>query len=348
MQAGKLPFMAELSETQWDEFLSGTQDAHILQTSAWGDLKTSFGWVVHRIAVTTPDNPTNKTGAQVLIRKLPLGLSMAYIPKGPVGDNWQTLWPEIDRLCRKNRAIFLKVEPDQWQISNRVPIDVAQDTLPGFKLSQQSIQPPRTLLVDLSGAEETVLANMKQKTRYNIKLAQKKGVLVQPSADVEAFYHLLTVTGQRDQFGVHNLEYYQKAYELFHPRGLCEMLHAVYQGELLAGMMVFTFGKRAWYLYGASGSDHRDRMPTYLLQWEAMRWARGRGCTEYDLWGVPDACEDTLEAYFTQRNDGLWGVYRFKRGFGGRLVRASGPFDRVYQPLLYKLYGVWSRFRGTD
>jgi lipid II:glycine glycyltransferase (peptidoglycan interpeptide bridge formation enzyme) len=265
-----------------------------------------------------------------------------------VGENSQLLWPEVDRLCRNNRAIFLKVEPDEWQVSNQTTSEDARSTLPGFKLSQQSIQPPRTLLVNLSDTEEAILANMKQKTRYNIKLAQKKGVLVHASADIGAFHRLLKLTGTRDQFGVHSLNYYQRAYELFHPRGLCEMLHAVYQDEILAGLMVFMYGKRAWYLYGASGSDHRDRMPTYLLQWEAMRWARSRGCMEYDLWGVPDACEETLEAYFTQRNEGLWGVYRFKRWFGGQLVRANGPFDRVYNPLLYKLYGVWSRFRGSD
>jgi lipid II:glycine glycyltransferase (peptidoglycan interpeptide bridge formation enzyme) len=215
-------------------------------------------------------------------------------------------------------------------------------------LSNHTIQPPRTLLVDLDGSEEVVLSRMKQKTRYNIKLAQKKGVVVHPSADLDAFYRLMRITGQRDEFGVHSLDYYSHAYELFHARGDCELFLAEYQSELLAGLMVFTHGRRAWYLYGASGIDHRDRMPTYLLQWEAMRWARGRGCTEYDLWGVPDSSEETLEAYFTQRNEGLWGVYRFKRGFGGRLVRAVGPFDRVYYPLLYKLYLAWFRMRGSE
>jgi peptidoglycan pentaglycine glycine transferase (the first glycine) len=114
----------------------------------------------------------------------------------------------------------------------------------------------------------------------------------------------------------------------------------------LAALMVFAYGKRSWYFYGGSANIHRERMPNYLLQWEAMRWARTQGCTEYDFWGVPDADLETLEAGFTQRTDGLWGVYRFKRGFGGELRRALGPWDRVYQPLLYRLYLLWQRSRG--
>ncbi len=113
---------------------------------------------------------------------------------------------------------------------------------------------------------------------------------------------------------------------------------AEHQGRLLAGLMVFAFGGKAWYLYGASADDGRELMPNYLLQWEAMRWAQAQGAQTYDLWGVPDEDEQTLETQFTQRSDGLWGVYRFKRGFGGRLVRVAGAWDWVYAPLQYRLY----------
>jgi peptidoglycan pentaglycine glycine transferase (the first glycine) len=340
--------MSELNGNEWDQFLNRYPDAHLLQTGAWGDFKASFGWEVLRISTAAIEDTEKATGAQVLLRRLPLGFSMAYIPKGPVGENWEPLWPEVDRICHKARAIFLKVEPDRWRASEQDGEKEARNPLAGFQLSKHCIQPPRTLVVDLGGSEDDVLGNMKQKTRYNIKLAQKKGVVVRSSADVDTFYRLMRLTGQRDQFGVHSPGYYQRAYELFHSRGDCELLLAEYQAELLAGLMVFAHGKRAWYLYGASATGHRDRMPTYLLQWEAMRWARSRGCTEYDLWGVPDTNEETLEAYFTQRHEGLWGVYRFKRGFGGRILRASGPFDRVYHPFPYKLYTAWSGFRGSD
>jgi lipid II:glycine glycyltransferase (peptidoglycan interpeptide bridge formation enzyme) len=280
---------------------------------------------------------------QVLFRQLPLGLSMGYIPRGPVGNHWNDLWPEIDAACRKRRAVFLKMEPDQWETNGGQRVAPPQ----GFRLSPQSIQPPRTLVVSLAEDEETLLGRMKQKTRYNIKLALKKGILVRKSADLETFYRLMEVTSQRDQFGVHSLAYYRRAYELFYNRGECELFIAEYDGEPLAGLMVFCRQGRAWYFYGGSSNAHRDRMPTYLLQWETMRWARGQCCTEYDLWGVPDADEAALEAQFAERNDGLWGVYRFKRGFGGELRRSAGPWDRVYNPVLYAFYLWWTRRRET-
>ncbi|MDX1436346.1 MAG: peptidoglycan bridge formation glycyltransferase FemA/FemB family protein, partial [Anaerolineales bacterium] len=112
-------------------------------------------------------------------------------------------------------------------------------------------------------------------------------------------------------------------------------------------VLVFAYGNRAWYFFGASTSKERIRMPAYLLQWEAIRWARSRGCSAYDLWGVPDYDFETLESGFTERSDGLWGVYRFKRGFGGQLMRASGPWDRVYSPTLYRLYGKFLQRRSA-
>jgi peptidoglycan pentaglycine glycine transferase (the first glycine) len=166
-------------------------------------------------------------------------------------------------------------------------------------------------------------------------------VLVRPCSDLELFYRLMGVTGRRDAFGVHSLDYYRRAYELFYPRGECELLLAEFQGQPLGAVMVFAHGRRAWYFYGASADEFREVMPTYLLQWEAIRWARGRGCSEYDLWGVPDTDEGTLEANFEQQKGGLWGVYRFKRGFGGQLRRSQGPWDRVYNPVLYAFYCFW-------
>jgi lipid II:glycine glycyltransferase (peptidoglycan interpeptide bridge formation enzyme) len=179
---------------------------------------------------------------------------------------------------------------------------------------------------------------MKPKCRYNIRLAEKKGVTVRAWDDISAFHEMMTVTGGRDNFGVHSKEYYQRAYELFHPKGMCELLVAEYEGKPLASLMVFANGKRAWYVYGASNDYERNRMPTYLLQWEAIRWAKTRGCEEYDLWGVPDENEETLEANFESRHGGLWGVYRFKRGFGGEVRRSAQALDRVYNPLLYWMY----------
>lgn len=331
--------MPELSTEQWEAFLSSFPSAHILQTASWGELKAAFGWSVSRVATHTvldSSSVPEACGAQILFRRLPLGFSLAYIPRGPVGSAWDALLPELDRLCHAQRAIFLKIEPDLWE--DEQDTSVALGIPPGFRPGAQNIQPPRTLLVDLRGDESIILSRMKQKTRYNIRLALKKGIVVRPIGDIPLFCKLIRITGERDRFGVHSQAYYQKVYDLFNMRGECELLLAEYQGEPLAALMVFAHGDRAWYFYGASADLHRDRMPTYLLQWEAMRWARQRGCTQYDLWGVPDQDEESLEANFNVRSDGLWGVYRFKRGYGGKLRRAAGPWDRVYSPMLYRIY----------
>jgi len=241
-------------------------------------------------------------------------------------------WGEIDSVCKKRRAIFLKLEPDLW---NNQKLDAWYLEL---RTSPHNIQPPRTIIIDIKGSEEEILARMKQKTRYNIRLAEKKGVTIRAWDNIESFHKMMLLTGGRDGFGVHSLEYYRRVYDLLHPKQMGELLLAEYDGKPLAALFVARNGNRAYYLYGASTDDERNRMPTYLLQWEAMKWAKARGCEEYDLWGVPDEDESTLEADFEKRHDGLWGVYRFKRGFGGELKRAAQAMDRVYNPLLYWAY----------
>ncbi|KPL05931.1 hypothetical protein AMJ86_10365 [bacterium SM23_57] len=306
---------------KWDAFLSQLPNPHILQSSQWGEFKSIFGWNVHHVIF-------GDTGVQILFRKLPLGFSWGYIPKGPVGINWEGIWPLVDRECRRRRSVFLKVEPDVWEGNSTSKRLLSS----GFHLSPHHIQPPRTLILDLRLSEEEILSQMKQKTRYNIRLASKKGVLVSPSDDIHRFYQLMVETGDRNEYGIHSLDYYQMAYDIFHPSGLCEMLLAEYESKLLAALLVFRYGKRAWYFYGASSQQHRNLMASYAVQWKAIQWAQSQGCLEYDLWGVPDEKLEKLESGFLNRNDGLWGVYRFKRGFGGQLKRAAGAWDRVYQP----------------
>jgi len=327
--------MPSVSHQQWTEFINDCPQAHILQSPAWGELKSQFGWescwVVH-----------GKLGAQVLFQKIPLGYQVAYLPRGPVspeGDvfdhpDWRGFQNDLDTLCRQRKAVFLKIEPDCWQKNH----STACSPPDGFKISPHSIQPPRTILISLDGTEDEILARMKSKTRYNIRLAEKKGITIRQLDDVEPFYGLLESTSDRAAFGIHTKEYYRRAFELFKKSGECHLFVAEYQGLPLASIMIFIKGNRSWYFYGASSNQHRDRMPTYLVQWEAMCWSKEQGCQTYDLWGVPDENFEILEKEFIERNDGLWGVYRFKRGFGGELKRVCGPWDRVYHPALYFLY----------
>lgn len=324
--------MSQVPLSQWRDFVKGTPEAHLLQTGEWGELKASFGWDAVRII-------SDGIGAQVLFRKLPLGLSFGYVPKGPVGrgDDQAAgqLWQEMEAVSRCRHAIFLKIEPDAWAGSAQ---DLGVLARKGFSASQHSIQPRRTIIVDLRGREQEILGRMKPKCRYNIGLAARKGVRVRPWGDIAAFHRMMRATGMRDGFGVHSVEYMQHAYDLFRVSAMAELLVAVQENTPLAALMAFRRGRRAWYLYGASTDEGRELMPNYLLQWEAMLWAKQHGCEEYDLWGVPDEDEATLEARFQTRHDGLWGVYRFKRGFGGQVRRAAQARDWVFQPLLYGLY----------
>jgi lipid II:glycine glycyltransferase (peptidoglycan interpeptide bridge formation enzyme) len=327
--------MPIVSLTDWNRFLSDHPNAHLLQTGEWGELKSAFGWKPVRTI-------TGNVGVQILFRQLPLGFTIGYIPKVAISFQQSAisdqLWREIDSVCKQNRAIFTKIERDLWEGQTLETRNLE------LRTSRHNIQPPRTIIVDIRGAEDEILARMKQKTRYNIHLAEKKGVTVRTWSDLDSFHKMMLITGGRDGFGIHSREYYKRAYELFHPKRMGEILVAEYEGKPLAAIFVARNGNRAYYLYGASTDEERNRMPTYLLQWEAMKWAKARGCEEYDLWGVPDEDEATLEANFEKCHDGLWGVYRFKRGFGGELKRAAQAMDRVYNPLLYRAY---LRFMGN-
>lgn len=329
-------------------FVASRPDGHILQTTPWGTLKARFGWSDVRVGLK--QDGTLRAGAQILFRDLPAGLGrLAYVPKGPFvdwSDRVQTaqLVKALAQVARSRGAIALTLEPSLRD----GPANRERLRSLGFCPAPFSaVQPQRTLIVDLSPDQDEILMRMKSKTRYNIRLAGRKDVTVREGerSDVSAFAQLLEATADRAEFGIHSPRYYEAAYELFVPRDWGRLLLAEVEGESVAGLMIFALPPQSWYFYGASSTAHREKMPTYLLQWEAMRWAKSIGCTTYDLWGVPDKDHQTLEDQFTERSDGLWGVYRFKRGFGGSLKRTVGAWDRVMAPVRYRLYQWALRLR---
>lgn len=331
--------MPLMDSASWKKFLEATEpNHHLLQTAEWGDLKCQFGWRATRLVA-------GQFGAQILFKPLPFGFSVAYVPKVSTRNFAQMQTGELGKLveeeCRKQRAVFIKVELDCWDDEYQLPLF-------GYTLSQHAIQPLRTITVDISAQVEEILARMKQKCRYNIRLAEKKDVFVVEHNTMDAFYELMQETGGRDGFEVHTREYYQKGLDLFWPTGRVALLIAEVDGLPLAGLMVFCVGERSWYLYGASSDRERNRMPAYLLQWKAMLWAKEQGCRTYDLWGIPDEPEEKLERDFETRSDGLWGVYRFKRGFGGVVRRSFPAMDKPLIPLLYSLYKIRQRIRGIS
>ena len=330
--------MSYHTNVDWDKFLKNFPNAHLLQTRPWGEVKAAFGWEATWVA-------TEAAGAQLLFQPLPFGFTWGYIARGPVGYPDEDFWQLIEAECRRHRAVFLKIEPDLAEIgetpeSHWPPND-------RFRISHHSIQPRRTLSVNLDGEEEDILERMKQKTRYNIRLSDRKGVKVRHSDDITGFYKLLQVTGQRDEFGIHTEVYYQTVFNAFTSTDSCALILAEFEDSLLSAAMVFAQGERSWYLYGASSNQHRNIMAPYAVQWEAIRWARSKGCRQYDLWGVPDKDIEHLETEFMNRSDGLWGVYRFKRGFGGTLKRTVGSWDIVFNPVLYSFYLQWVKKHAT-
>lgn len=334
----------------WDTAVAAT-GGHLLQSWAWGELKSRHGWSALRLA-----DADLACGAQVLFRRLG-PLSVAYVPRGPWGDlaSDAVLSPVLAAThqgARGHNSIFLKLEP---------PLpddDAAAATLRrhGFRPSAQRVQPVSTITVDLTDEMDAISARMKPKWRYNIGLASRKGVTVRQGGldDLPAWYRLMEVTGLRDGFAVHSREYYHDFLWLLGPAA--RLLLAENQGTLLAGIVVAAFGGQAIYMYGASSDEGRNLMPNHLLQWEAMRWAKEMGCREYDLWGIPDeagraaASEESTEASPAAQGADLAGVYRFKSGFGGQVARTTGAWDYVYSAPLYWLYSTalpWYRRMRT-
>ncbi|MBN1246291.1 MAG: peptidoglycan bridge formation glycyltransferase FemA/FemB family protein [Anaerolineae bacterium] len=319
----------------WNRFVAAHDAGNLLQTSQWGALKSEFGWDWD--LVTVEDGDTLRAGAVVLYRPLPLRLgTLAYVPRGPLVD-WhdrdlvKRLFDRLHQVVRRRRAWACWVEPEALD-GTEAATALAEV---GYRAATRTIQPRSTIVVDLTPSEDDILMAMKSKTRYNIRLAERKDVTVRRGsvADADVFYDLMVETGERNEFGVHSGDYYRRALELFGPEDQVALFLAQYEGEPLAGLLAFSVGKKAWYIAGASSDRHRNRMPAYAIQWAAMQWAKARGCETYDLWGIPDADESTLEDEFTERNDGLWGVYRFKRGFGGEVVRYIGLWERPLHPL---------------
>jgi peptidoglycan pentaglycine glycine transferase (the first glycine) len=341
--------MEAATREEWEHFVLN-RGGHLLQSWGWGEFKGRFGWDTERLVVRDAGGELHGV-AQVLIRRLPLG-SMAYVPKGPVvrpddEETWARLLRLLREFGRERGVTFLRVEPD-WEGEFLLSHLFVEE---GFRLSGQSVQPQTTIVVSLEGQEEEILAQMKSKTRYNVRLAARKGVTVREGGeeDVSLFYELMEETRERDAFGIHDQQYYLEAWRTFVAQDQARLFLAFHGGEPLGGLMAFAFGSSAYYLYGASSDRHRNLMPNHLLQWRAMLWARQRGCTSYDLWGIPDEAgegEEDMEEVLER--GGLWGVYRFKRGFGGRVVRYCPSYDYVYSPVLYWLgTRVYPRVRGV-
>jgi lipid II:glycine glycyltransferase (peptidoglycan interpeptide bridge formation enzyme) len=310
-----------------------TLGGHLLQSWGWGDFKQRHGWDVERVAVVGADGAAVGLAQVLFRRKGPV--SVGYLPRGPVvrdGDAAERLVGAIDAVARRRRALYLIVEPDR-----ALPLSGSFRERE-FVAGPEHIQPARTVRVPLLD-DEPLLAQMHQKTRYSVRLAQRRNVEFRVGtgeADIRAFYALLDETSERNEFGIHSYEYYRDFLETFGDRAI--LLLSFSEGHLAAGVIAARFGAEATYMYGGSSAAHRANGAAFLLQFEAMRWARGHGCAVYDLWGIPTedpepAASDDGRVAGTKGDD--WrGLYKFKVGFGGDIVTYPPTLERRYRPLL--------------
>ena len=346
----------------WNTLIASLPNPHLLQTWEWGQVKSWYGWQPFHFVWDDQTCQVFKTwqvsekdplaAALVLVRAIPIRgfaarLSVVYVPKGPLLD-WNNtslrdrVLHDLLAFARRKGAIFLKIDPDV-RLGTGIPNTPEDQPDPlgqslfstlqsqGWRFSQDQIQYRNTIAFDLSPSEDDMLSRMKQKTRYNVRLAERKGVVVRvgTDADLEMLYHMYAETSVRDGFVIREQKYYLDLWQTFMQAGMLEPLIAEMDGEPVAGVMIFQFAGTSRSGNRLSRDAHREKMPNYLLQWEAARRAKAAGCAVYDLWGAPDVFDES---------DSMWSVFRFKEGLGGEVVRFIGAWDLPVQPMMYKLY----------
>ena len=369
-----------MTETIWNNLIADLPEAHLLQTQEWARVKAAYGWQPVYLAwpqaggMRAVEDPAGLAGLQpgtldaaalvlkkrVLSRGFAARLCILYCPKGPL-LRWQDaalrkrVLDDLQAFARRQGAIFLKMDPD---VVLGLGVPGGEDDQPdalggqvqaeltarGWQVSDEQIQFKNTVMLTVDGTDEDLLARMKQKTRYNVRLGPKKGlsVRVAQEQDWPALYRMYAETSVRDGFVIRDEAYYRVVWKTFASRSAA--LIAEGEGEVVAAVYLFHFAGRAYYLYGMSRDAQREKMPNYLLQFEAMRWAREQGCQLYDLWGAPDVFDES---------DSMWGVFRFKEGLGGRVRRTLGAWDYAPNGLWYWAYTRvmprvldWMRSRG--
>jgi lipid II:glycine glycyltransferase (peptidoglycan interpeptide bridge formation enzyme) len=378
------------SKRGWDDVVASFREAHVLQTYEWASVKWRYGWTpLPRI---WKEGEEIKAAALTLMReeRIPLihqKIRVFYVPKGPLISDWTNaklvnqVLSDLAAMAREYHAVFVKIDPDVVygrgegndleNVNGRTIFKTDALLNPGidelgwkivrelgrlgWQFSKEQIQFRNTVVSHLALPDEELLKRMKQKTRYNIRLAEKRGVKVREGTaeDIPLLYHLYHETATRDGFIIREQKYYEDVWgtflkgdspslppakesdleQLWVQGGkscpTAKSFIAEVEGDAVAGIIVFIFGDKAWYMYGMSSGSHRERMPNYLLHWEAICALKKMGITTYDWWGAPD---------FFSEVDPMYGVYRFKEGFGGEVQRYIGAWDYVVSPYLYRLY----------
>ena len=326
-----------LQKDQWNAFVAANAgDGGLLQSWEWGTLEHAKGHTIHRLA--WGDDEIDAC-ALLVERTLPFRWKYLYCPRGPVSksnlprrqaggsnESWNRLVNDLTTFAKKQHAVFLRLEPSYSHCQN---LDISKYA------ASRTVQPSKTLRVPLEPSEENLLAAMHQKTRYNIRLAERSGVTIDACNissnphELDHFLKLLKATTTRDGFQGHTDAHYRLLLHHLDAR----LFLAKHGGDIIAGAIVAFFETTAYYLHGASSNEKRDVMAPHLLQWHIMREAKQRGCTVYDLWGVDEI---------------RWpGVTRFKMGFAPSqpIMKYPGTFDLPVSDWRYTLYSCVKKMR---
>lgn len=328
--------LEEKDKEEFREFLTNHDRCNFQQSLEWGNVKES--WIKEVILSENAEGKIN--GALcVWIRKIPIFGYMMYSARGPICDihNEEVLKQLTDgakQLAKKYNSFVLRIEPD-IKFDDMEFRDVI--TKCGYEIKDDAknfvdeIQPRFVFRLDIKGkTEEEVFNNFHSKTRYNIRLATKKGVIIKEGTreDLKDFYNIMVETGRRDDFVIRPLEYFEKMYDELAPEHM-KLLMAYHEDRPIAGIIPIMYGNKVWYLYGASSNTDRNLMPNYLLQWTAIQDAIKRGADMYDFRGVSGVVDESHPQY---------GLYRFKKGFGAEFTEFIGEIYIPFKPLKYKLY----------
>ena len=328
--------LEEKNKQEYKSFLESHDRCNFQQSLEWGNVKTSW----KKEVILSEDKDGKIRGSLcVWIRKIPIFGNIMYSARGPVCNLYdeeviKDLREGADLLAKKYNAFVLRVEPDILKTDEEFRKIITKN---GFKIKDDSkdfkdeIQPRFVFRLNLKGkTEEQIFAELHQKTRYNVRLATKKGVVIKEGTreDLKDFHKIMIETGERDNFIIRSLEYFEKMYDEMAPNHM-KLLMAYHEDKPISGIIPIMYGNKVWYLYGASSNSHRNLMPNYLLQWTMIQDAIKRGADMYDFRGVSGVVDETHPQY---------GLYRFKKGFNADFTEFIGDIYVPYKPLVYKMY----------
>jgi peptidoglycan pentaglycine glycine transferase (the first glycine) len=322
---------------------SNSPDGGFLQSEYWRKFQESYGRKTFQLEEKNEDG-NSIAQASVITHKLPVVGDYFYVPRGPIvgksqnpKSKIQSFFESLVNLARNKNAGWIRIEP-----SSDEELELVKENLPaGIKMKKSAVdmQSREILMLDVSGSDEDILARMKQKTRYNIRLSEKRNVQVfvpREKKHINEFLRLVKITAERDKITSHPENYYRKMFETISPETL-KLYVAEFEGKVICANLVLFFGKTATYMHGASDNEHRNVMAPYLLQWQQIKDARKAGCERYDFGGIK-----------TGSVDGSWsGITKFKTGFAPDVnpINFPGCWDIVLNPLRYNLYRAMQRIK---